>query len=259
MSPKSKKKLVVLISFVLLLIIAIIIVVVMKNKKKFEHFENNKKYSDGLNNADKILFINLENRKDRFKSITNQLNNNGVKKDKIERINAHYTPGNGHLGCSKSHYDAMQYAIDNNLDNVIVFEDDFIFSISQKEIEKQFNDLFNNVDKNEWDIILFTHTWGKEENTKYPFLKSLTGAQTSSGYIVNKHYFKTLQSVFKKSSDNMSQEKTRDVNHEPFALDQIWKENQNVDKWFVFSPHLGKQDDTSISTIQSITNYNNKK
>ena len=75
---------------------------------------------------------------------------------------------------------------------------------------------------------------------------------------INNHYFKTLQNVFKKSADNMTQEKTREVNHEPFALDQLWKDNQKVDKWFVFSPHLGKQDDTSVSTIQSITNYNNK-
>ncbi len=248
-----------LIYLIILLIIIIIIILLYKYlKHKFVEGFENKIYSEGLNNAEKILFINLEKRKDRLESITSELKKQNVSTDKIHRINAHYTPGNGHLGCAKSHYDAMQYAIDNNLENVIVFEDDFIFSRTPDETKKKLNDLFNNIDKKEWDVVMFSHSYGEESNTKYPFINKVKKAQTSSGYIVNKNYFKTLQDVFKESSDNMKQEKTSGNNYEYYALDQVWKKNQERDNWFCFNPLLGKQDDTSNSTIQEITNYNKK-
>jgi GR25 family glycosyltransferase involved in LPS biosynthesis len=249
-----------IIYLILLIILLFIIIKIIKyfQNKKIENFEVTSKYENGLNNTDKILFINLENRKDRLKLITSELKKQGVDDNKIQRINAHYTPGNGHLGCSKSHYDSIQYAIDNNLDNVIIFEDDFIFSTSPEETKSLLNNLFNKLNTNEWDVVLFAYSWANISDTKYPFLHKITDAQTASGYIVNKHYFKTLQNIYKKSIDNMSQEKTTKVDFEPFALDQLWKENQKKDNWFCFNPQLGKQNEKSVSTIQSITNYNSK-
>jgi GR25 family glycosyltransferase involved in LPS biosynthesis len=257
---KSNIDLVKIVISLIFLVIFVFLLVKLLNYfyfKKIEKFENSQVYTSGINNADKILFINLKDRKDRFESIMAELTKQGAAADKIYRIDAHYTPGNGHLGCAKSHYDAMQYAIDNNLNNVIVFEDDFIFSTKPDETNKMFNDLFNNVDQNEWDIVLFAHTYAQHTDTKYPFLHKIIVAQTSSGYIVPKKYFKTLQDVFKKSVDNIKQEKTTNSNFEPYALDQLWKENQKTDKWLGFTPALGKQDDKSASTIQEITNYNN--
>jgi GR25 family glycosyltransferase involved in LPS biosynthesis len=247
-----------IINLVLILIILYLVIFKLVNnsntKLKIEKFEN---YLNGINNADKILFINLEDRTDRRDSILNQFNKYGVDKNKIHRINAHFTPGNGHLGCAKSHYDAIKYAIDNNLENVIVFEDDFTFGATPDETKDLFNKLFNNVDKNEWDIIMFAHNFGEKSNTKYPFLFKIIGAQDGSGYIVNKKYFKVLLDTFKKSVDNMKQDKTTDIGFEKWAIDQVWKENQKVDNWFVFNPVLGKQNQELKSTIAALTNYTN--
>jgi GR25 family glycosyltransferase involved in LPS biosynthesis len=244
---------------VILLISVIIIIILFKiltiflfsKNQAIEKFENN----NGINNIDKILFINLTDRKDRLESITSELKKQYASENKIQRINAHYTPGNGHLGCSKSHYDAMQYAIDNNLNNVAVFEDDFIFGTTPDETNKLFNKLFNNLNSNEWDVIMFTYSFGNLNKTQYSFLDKITEAQSGAGYLVNKHYFKTLQDVFKLSADNMNQKKTTKTDYEPYALDQVWKNNQKKDKWFCFNPKLGNQNDKSTSTIQSITNY----
>ncbi len=252
----KKRNIYICLLIILFIVIGVIVFIILKKyNKHIEFFEDNKKYNGGMNNVDKILFINLEARKDRLESITSELKKQNVSEKKIHRINAHYTPGNGHLGCSKSHYDALQYAIDNDLNNVLIFEDDFLFSSSSKDL---FDNLFNQLEPKEWDVVLLTYSYGNTTDSKYPFLHKLTEAQSGAGYIVNKHYFKTLQDVFKESADNMTQEKTSKVDFEPYALDQLWKKLQKKDNWFCFNPLLGKQDDTSTSTIQSITNYKEK-
>jgi len=241
---------------IIVLFVIVIIIFLIKIIKKYnitnEYFQSS---NDGINNVDKILFINLEARKDRLKSITSELKKQNVTENKIHRINAHYTPGNGHLGCSKSHYDAIQYAIDNDLNNVVVLEDDFMFSTDIENTTTLFNNLFNNTNQNDWDVVLFSYLDEKKEDTKYSFFKRITESRSSTGYIVNKHYFKTLQNIFKESVDNMKQEKTNKIDFEPYALDQLWKNKQKVDNWLAFEPRLGHQDDQSESTIHNITKY----
>jgi hypothetical protein len=137
---KSNLDILLIILLIVIVIGVIIMIIIKKYNTDIEFFENNKKYDGGMNNVDKILFINLEARKDRLNSIKSEFKKQNVSEDKIDRINAHYTPGNGHLGCSKSHYDALQYSIDNDLNNVLIFEDDFLFSASSKDL---FDNLFN--------------------------------------------------------------------------------------------------------------------
>ena len=67
-----------------------------------------------------------------------QLKNQMVQMNKVHRISAHYTPGNGHLGCAKSHLDAIRYANDNGFENIIVLEDDFKFSTDKELILDKF-------------------------------------------------------------------------------------------------------------------------
>ena len=254
---------VLIIIIILISITSLILILYLRNKnKKIEHFEDIKQnlkvhLKDGMNNTNQILFINLDNRTDRLEAITKQLNDQGVNMEKVHRITAHYTPGNGHLGCAKSHRDALKYALDNNFENVIILEDDFKFNTKPEETKDLFNKLFNEVDKSEWDVILLAYSYGKPENSKYSFLNKITDAQGGSGYIINKNYYQVLIDTFQKSIDNMKQEKTSGVNWEQWALDQVWKVNQKNDKWFAFNPLIGKQDNELKSTIQSITNYNN--
>ena len=102
-------------------IILLVIYVFYLYKQKIEKFEPEEYYPGGMNMVDQILFINLDNRKDRLEAITKQLKNQMVQMNKVHRISAHYTPGNGHLGCAKSHLDAIRYANDNGFENIIVF------------------------------------------------------------------------------------------------------------------------------------------
>ena len=256
-----------IIIFILILIILLVILIIYfkynydYNNKNNEGFEDSKeivelKREDGINNIDQILFINLDNRKDRLEAITKQLKNQGVNMEKVHRIIAHYTPGNGHLGCSKSHRDAVQYALNNNFENIIILEDDFKFNTSPEETKNLFNKLFNEVDKMDWDVIMLDQREGIIEKTKYSFLNKITNAIGGFGYIINKKYYQILIDTFQKSVDNMSIEKTSEIGSEKWSLDQVWKVNQKNDKWLVFDPLIGKHDDELFSSIETITNYN---
>ena len=260
---KNNKKLFkIIIIALIIIIITILIILHSKNKnKKIEHFEDKKQnlkvpFEDGINNIDKILFINLDNRKDRLDAITKQLNDQKVNMEKVHRIPGHYTPGNGHFGCSKSHRDAVQYALNNNFENVLILEDDFKFNTTTEETKNLLNKLFNEVDKSEWDVIMLDQREGIIEKSKYSFLNKITNAIGGFGYIINKNYYQILIDTFQKSVDNMSSEKTSEIGSEKWSLDQVWKINQKNDKWFVFNPLIGKHDDELFSTIDQITNYN---
>ena len=248
-----------IIFLVVLVIIIIIIVIILykKYKTRIEKFEDSyQPFNGGINKIEQILFINLDNRKDRLEAITKQFKSVGVDMKKVHRIPAHYTPGNGHLGCAKSHLDAIKYAQDNNFENVVVFEDDFKFNTNLEKTNELFNNLFEQVNKREWDVIMLTYSYGKPSSSKYSFLNKITEAQSGAGYIINRSYYPILIKTFEKCVANMKPEKTSGVNWEQWALDQVWKENQKADRWFLFNPLIGKQDTELVSSIQATTNYN---
>ena len=88
------------------------------------------------NHIDKIFYINLDKRDDRKTEIDNELKNYGLY-DKVERITAFHTPGQGILGCTMSHLHAIKLAKERNYSNVLILEDDFQFTISKENFEKQ--------------------------------------------------------------------------------------------------------------------------
>ena len=80
-----------------------------------------------LNNFDAIAYINLKHRKDRKNHILKELKRLKVDKKKLHRVEARFTPFNGHLGCALSHIDALDFAIKKNLNNILILEDDCFF------------------------------------------------------------------------------------------------------------------------------------
>lgn len=94
----------------------------------------------------RLLFvINLEHRKDRLENITNQCKKFDVK---FFRINA--IKENGTSGPGKSHCKCIDYAIKNNLEEILVCEDDIIFNDNFKD---NFDKCYKNLPEN-WDLFL---------------------------------------------------------------------------------------------------------
>jgi hypothetical protein len=73
----------------------------------------------------KILYINLENRKDRNKEFLSNFPDYDPNTNTIERIDAIYDSQNGNIGCLKSHIKALKHAMTLDTPYILFTEDDF--------------------------------------------------------------------------------------------------------------------------------------
>ena len=196
---------------------------------------------------DAILYINLEHRKDRDKSILNEIGNKLSNKP-VYRIDAVLEPLCGHIGCGKSHIKALELAIQNGWQSVLVLEDDFVFTGDYKG-EKD----FTKIDNIDWDVMLLARGHCCNKDSLYDFLKRAHRATTTSGYIVKQHYYSTLLDNFRESVVKMEAElKKHSENcisqNVPVtklnycsAIDQHWFSLQEKDSFYMFDPPIGTQ------------------
>jgi glycosyl transferase family 25 len=226
----------------------------------------------GIDTFDKYFYINLEHRKDRNKQILNEFKKINLDKNKIIRIDAIRNKYNGHIGCAKSHVKSLKLAKKMNLKNVIIFEDDFIFTLSKEDIDKKIN-MFLNHFKNDWDVIQLTTYYKKLDNLNNKeidkHVKKVIYATTSSAYIIQDHFYDKLIENLSSSINKMENEmKEWSKNNKgikkritKFSLDAQWNTLQKKSKWYIFSPYLGKQggDAEKSSIVGGIEDFTNFK
>lgn len=181
---------------------------------------------------DKIYYINLDHRTDRREEIETEFSIMGLT---AERYSACHIPSFGCLGCSKSHIALLKDAIEKGYRNVLICEDDFMFTVSKEELENGLEKLF--AVEEGFDVCMLSYLLIDKEPTNYDFLTKVKEAQTTSGYLVNKHYYETLLEAFEHGAEEL--EKTGQ--HWLYAVDQIWKPLQKQDTWYCFTPRFGKQ------------------
>ena len=234
-----------IIRIVLIIIIIITIFILFKNISKEKLFVKKK----GLNTFSKVMYINLKHRKDRKKQILNELKRVGIKKHKIIRIDAAHEKLNGHIGCAKSHIKTIELAKKMELKNVIVFEDDFIFTTDKEKVNKLINKFLENYDNN-WDMIQLTTVHKRlQDIPDNNYIKKVNSATTSSAYIIQNHFYDKLLDNLKESVSKMEKEmeiwkinnKDKKKHQTGYALDQHWGNLQEKSKWYIFYPYLGKQ------------------
>jgi GR25 family glycosyltransferase involved in LPS biosynthesis len=125
----------------------------------------------------------------------------------------------GYLGCTKSHIECIRTAIREGWDAVCILEDDAM--IHNQESMNCLEELL----KNPYDVILLG-------GSKATFDKStlrLHSSFTTSGYIVAKHYYKTLLSNFEEGL----QQSLKDPR---VRIDTYWKLLQQRDQWYIVNP-----------------------
>ena len=224
---------------------------------KLNKNENNNSPPKFIGKIDKILFINLKHRKDRKKQIYNEFSKMNFPNEKIERIDAVLEKYNGHIGCCKSHIKAMKIIIKNNYKYTLVFEDDFVFTISQSELDNKINKFFKEY-KDDWDIIQLASHYTSLKDDRVEYIKKVNRASTSSAYLINRKFaeklLKDLQDSLKlmeeemikfNNSNNNKLKKKFETN---YALDQHWYNLQKNSKWYLFKPYIGKQGGSAVSS-----------
>lgn len=171
-----------------------------KNTHYSLNWRNGKLFFSSWEIFDKILIINLKHRPDRREQILNELNKLNISKNKIEVIEAIYNKNNPALGCTESHLKCTEYAIQNNLKNVLILEDDFILPENLSVLNINIINFFtSNID---WDMLLFNFSeYGPPINIKTNIENIYFNlwSQSAAAYALNNSIFEDRILNLKKS------------------------------------------------------------
>ena len=185
--------------------------------------------SNKLNLFENTLFINLKHRKDRLKNSIKQLN---LLKKQIPNINWERFEAikhdNGAIGCAMSHLECLYIAKEKNWEHVFICEDDIVFSDIQTLVNSYNKFISDNID---FDVLIIGG------NNFQPYTKitneycKISNCQSTTGYIINKHYYNKLIDIFKQSIDKLTL--TNDL---IYSIDRSWKTLQQNDTWYLLTP-----------------------
>jgi len=173
------------------------------------------------------LFINLKHRADRLEHVLSEFQKMGI--TNAERFEAIRTTS-GNIGCTMSHIKCLEIAKERDYPYVFICEDDITFTnptLLLENIEK-----FNSLQLN-WDVLVIGGNTGPAYQTISDYCIQIYNVQTTTGYIVQKHYYDTLLHNFKEGIQYLLREPN---NKKQFAIDIYWKSLQHRDKWYMIIP-----------------------
>lgn len=217
-----------------------------KNKHYSEVWNKGLHFYSPLNYLDKILIINLKHREDRKDEMLQELNKFQIEKDKIIFIEAVYNKEDGALGCTASHIKCMEYALNNNLDNVLILEDDYDFckNINLFNIELT-KFLMSNIN---WDVLLLNISeHGPPLNIKTDLnnVHINLWSHSAAAYIMKK-------SIFKERIINLR----NSLNSGKGPHDFHWNNLKLNYKWYINNKILGYQRESYSDIEKNTVNYN---
>jgi len=173
-------------------------------------------------NWDNHIYINLEKRTDRNEKTIKQLKNIGI--NKPNRFNAVFNK-KGIVGCAESHIGVVQYAMDNDLPYLCVFEDD-IHITNPKLLKVKINNLINT----DFDVLMLGgNNYGGQKIDNN--LLKVEQCFTTTAYIIKKHYYSTWLENLKEGLNILKRTDDR-----KYSLDQHNHKLQKKDKWYLLIP-----------------------
>ncbi len=185
---------------------------------------------------DKIYYINLDSRTDRKELLEKQfqkfIKEGLLTEDKVERISAVATPGQGWKGCGMSHINALQKAQDNGYNNVLILEDDILFKKDPKSVSKILkNAIWHN---NNYDVLLLSAiALNKKPHDIY--VDRITKAYTTSSYLITKNMIPVLKDNFQSCIDKINDTGKR------YNIDEEWHSLQPAYNWFIIRDSIATQ------------------
>lgn len=200
---------------------------------------------NSISDITNAFYINLANRPDRKEHVEKQLKTIGIK---AERFNAVKLP-NGALGCSMSHLKCLELAKERELSHVLIVEDDIEF-LDARLFQRQLNTFLKT--HQSWDVIIISG------NNIPPYTKvddtcvKVGSCQTTTGYLVNGHYFSTLIDNFRNGINNLFKFPHL---HTLYAIDKYWFHLQKRDNWYLIIPLTVVQREDYSDIEQKNTNY----
>ena len=198
-----------------------------------------------MNSIDRIFVINLDKRQDRLLEFMEECDKMGIQK--VERFSAIHRPDHGALGCTLSHLNVIKLAKKRNYKNVLIFEDDFTFTINRPTLDERLQRFFNqNIP---YKVLMFAYSlYDTHPAIQYDDdISTISYAANAAGYLVDQSCYDEL--IHFLSYGAMMLEKTRE--HWNYINDQVWKHSQSKGGWFIFNQRVGVQRD-SFSDLRQI-------
>ena len=202
-----------------------------------------------MEHIDALLYINLAHRTDRKDHILLELKKWGIDSSKIHRIDAvHRTPGA--LGCGLSHIKALTEAFSHpEWKTVLILEDDFTFRCL--DIEYQIDKFFTYLPSFDVGLLSYNHEFVKYIDTNIPSIKKILYSQTTSSYLIRRHYIPTLLQNMKAATYDMERFGKRHEN----CIDIHWTRLQPKGKWYGIFPAIGYQYENFSDIENRVTSY----
>lgn len=200
---------------------------------------------DSLADIKHAFYINLDSRPDRKQHVENQLNVLGIR---AERFKAIKLP-NGALGCSMSHLKLLETAKLNNWPHILIVEDDILFTNPSLFVQ-QFNRFL--LKHKDFDVALISGNNVPPYKEVDDTCVQISKCQTTTGYLVQNHYFDTLIDNYKTGIHRLMKEPE---NHKLYAIDKYWFNLQAVHKWYLIIPLTVTQREDYSDIEKKATNY----
>ena len=191
------------------------------------------------------FYINLDEREDRKKKTKKEFKQLKIPIQRIKAIKLE----NGRIGCSMSHLKCLQQAKEKDLDHVLIVEDDIHF-MNVQMFKEQLNKFLSS--SIEWDVVLFAGNNLPPYQIYGDFCVKVSRCQTTTGYLVKKHYYDILISNIKESIKLLLKEPER---HIDYAIDKYWFILQEKDNWFIITPLSVVQREDYSDIEKKETNY----
>lgn len=191
---------------------------------------------------EKVVYINLENRKDRRLSIEKELSI--FPKENVLRFNAiHHKKG--HIGCSMSHIAVLEMAIKEQWSNILIMEDDAAWT----NFSKGYSILKDLIAKPYDVILLSSHT--SQIDSSY----RVTSALSLTAYIVNASYYQTLLNNFKEGLGHFLVNPGKPWY---YCIDKYWRVLLKKDLWYALKPNMMYQKAYHSNTDNKFTDHTKK-
>jgi GR25 family glycosyltransferase involved in LPS biosynthesis len=172
-------------------------------------------------------FINLEHRIDRLYHVKNELSKMNIIGN---RFNAVKTT-DGAVGCSISHLKCLEMAKKHESPFVFICEDDIQF-LNPTLFLKQVGTFCQTI-KSEWDVLIVSGNICPPYQQIGDYCVRLVNCQTTTGYIVQQHYYDKLIENYKESIKLLL---SNPANKREYAIDIYWKRLQVTDRWYMITP-----------------------
>jgi glycosyl transferase family 25 len=193
------------------------------------------------------LYINLKERTDRLEHLMGEFHKMGI--ENAIRIDA-VRNNVGAIGCTLSHIIALETAKERDWEHVFICEDDITF-LNPRLLREQSERFFANKEL-DWDVVVI----GGNNCPPYTIIDDyccrVRNCQTTTGYVVRKHYYNVLIHNFRESAEHLMREPH---NGRIYALDIYWKRLQQMGDWYMILPLTVTQYENYSDIEKKTTQY----